>query len=237
MLRRTKEQVAADLPPRIEHVVEVELAPRHRAVYDRHLHRERQRVLGLLDDIDGNRFEITPALREGNRSAGRPSRMRIGVLESPPPVPRYVSQTEWKERRMATRVEFEDDDGQVVRYLRHVNGGGLVSPGARVHEGASVASTAYVEAGARVGDRSRIGEGSWLENDVLVGEGVVIDRNVHLGPRTRVHDGVRIGAGARIGSDVVIGRGARLPADAIVSDGTVVRRSARSARSDLGIAA
>ncbi|MHB1491677.1 MAG: DEAD/DEAH box helicase, partial [Cellulomonas sp.] len=62
MLRRTKEQVAADLPPRIEHVVEVELAPRHRAVYDRHLHRERQRVLGLLDDFDGNRFEIFRSL-------------------------------------------------------------------------------------------------------------------------------------------------------------------------------
>ncbi|HEY8721404.1 DEAD/DEAH box helicase [Pengzhenrongella sp.] len=62
MLRRTKEQVAGDLPPRIEHIVEVELAPRHRAVYDRHLHRERQRVLGLLDNFDGNRFEIFRSL-------------------------------------------------------------------------------------------------------------------------------------------------------------------------------
>ncbi|NMR20226.1 DEAD/DEAH box helicase [Cellulomonas fimi] len=62
VLRRTKEQVAADLPPRIEQVVEVELAARHRAVYDRHLHRERQKVLGLLDDLDGNRFEIFRSL-------------------------------------------------------------------------------------------------------------------------------------------------------------------------------
>lgn len=62
MLRRTKEQVAADLPPRVEHIVEVDLAPRHRAVYDRHLHRERQRVLGLLDNFDGNRFEIFRSL-------------------------------------------------------------------------------------------------------------------------------------------------------------------------------
>ena len=62
LLRRTKELVAADLPARVEHIVEVELAPRHRAVYDRHLHRERQRVLGLLDDFDGNRFEIFRSL-------------------------------------------------------------------------------------------------------------------------------------------------------------------------------
>ncbi len=62
LLRRTKELVAADLPARVEHVVEVELAPRHRAVYDRHLHRERQRVLGLLDDFEGNRFVIFRSL-------------------------------------------------------------------------------------------------------------------------------------------------------------------------------
>ena len=137
---------------------------------------------------------------------------------------------------MATKVEFENDDGQVVHYVRHVNGGGLVAPGARVHEGAWVAATAYVEAGARVGDRSRIADGSWLDHGVLVGEDVLVDRNVHLGPRTRVHSGARIGAGARVGSDVVIGHGARLPTDAIVADGTVVRRGARSGRSDFGIA-
>jgi len=75
---------------------------------------------------------------------------------------------------MAASVEFEDDNGQVVRYVRHANGGGLVSPLARVHEAAMVASTAYVEAGAQVGDRSRIGAGSWLDHDVIVGEDVVV---------------------------------------------------------------
>src|SRR5665647_405717 len=84
---------------------------------------------------------------------------------------------------MAASVEFEDDNGQVVRYVRHANGGGLVSPRAWVHEGAMVASTAYVEAGAQVGDRSRIGAGSWLDHDVIVGEDVVVAANVHLGPR------------------------------------------------------
>jgi SNF2 family DNA or RNA helicase len=73
MLRRTKEQVAADLPPRLEHVVEVELAPRHRALYDRYLARERQKVLGLLEDFDGNRFEIFRSLTLLRRLALDPS--------------------------------------------------------------------------------------------------------------------------------------------------------------------
>ena len=62
MLRRTKEQVAADLPPKIEQVLEVTLNPAHRRVYDRHLQRERQKVLRLVDDMDRNRFEILRSL-------------------------------------------------------------------------------------------------------------------------------------------------------------------------------
>ena len=60
--RRTKEQVAADLPAKQEQVLEVELHPRHRTVYQRHLQRERQKVLGLIDDIDRNRFTILRSL-------------------------------------------------------------------------------------------------------------------------------------------------------------------------------
>lgn len=62
MLRRTKESVAQDLPPKIEQVVPVTLNPQHRRIYDRHLHRERQRILGLLDDVDRNRIAILRAL-------------------------------------------------------------------------------------------------------------------------------------------------------------------------------
>ena len=58
MLRRTKEQVAADLPEKLEQVLELELHPRHRALYDTYLARERQKVLGLLEDSARNRFEI-----------------------------------------------------------------------------------------------------------------------------------------------------------------------------------
>ncbi len=60
--RRTKEQVAADLPAKQEQVLEVELHPRHRKLYQTHLQRERQKVLGLIDDIDKNRFTILRSL-------------------------------------------------------------------------------------------------------------------------------------------------------------------------------
>jgi superfamily II DNA or RNA helicase len=58
MLRRTKEQVAADLPAKLEQVLELELHPRHRTLYETYLARERQKVLGLLEDTARNRFEI-----------------------------------------------------------------------------------------------------------------------------------------------------------------------------------
>jgi superfamily II DNA or RNA helicase len=58
LTRRTKEQVAPDLPPKQEQVLEITLDPRHRRLYQQHLQRERQKVLGLLDDVDRNRFTI-----------------------------------------------------------------------------------------------------------------------------------------------------------------------------------
>jgi len=60
--RRTKEQVAADLPPKQEQILRVELHPRHRRIYDTHLQRERQKVLSLLDDVQKNRFTILRSL-------------------------------------------------------------------------------------------------------------------------------------------------------------------------------
>jgi hypothetical protein len=62
IMRRTKEQVAADLPAKQEQVLEVELDPRHRKVYQTHLQRERQKILGLLDDVNHNRFTILRSL-------------------------------------------------------------------------------------------------------------------------------------------------------------------------------
>ncbi|MBG6056586.1 superfamily II DNA or RNA helicase [Cryobacterium sp. MP_M5] len=62
MLRRTKDQVAGDLPEKQEQVLELELNPKHRKVYDMHLARERQKVLGLIEDLNANRFEIFRSL-------------------------------------------------------------------------------------------------------------------------------------------------------------------------------
>jgi superfamily II DNA or RNA helicase len=69
LLRRTKDQVAPELPPRIEQVLEVELAPAHRRAYDVHLARERSRVLGLLEDFEANRVAVFRALTTLRRMA------------------------------------------------------------------------------------------------------------------------------------------------------------------------
>ncbi|WP_424825763.1 SNF2-related protein [Rothia dentocariosa] len=62
MLRRTKDVVAADLPEKNDVRVNVPLTTAHRHIYDMHLQRERQKVLGLLDDMDKNRFTIFQSL-------------------------------------------------------------------------------------------------------------------------------------------------------------------------------
>ncbi|MEV1131792.1 DEAD/DEAH box helicase [Agromyces sp. NPDC049794] len=62
MLRRTKELVAPELPPKQEQVLHVELHPRHRRLYDSMLQRERQKLLGLIDDLDRNRFIVYRSL-------------------------------------------------------------------------------------------------------------------------------------------------------------------------------
>jgi SNF2 family DNA or RNA helicase len=62
MLRRTKELVAADLPEKQVQEIFVELSPAHRARYDTVLQRERQKLLGLLADLDRNRFTVFRSL-------------------------------------------------------------------------------------------------------------------------------------------------------------------------------
>jgi superfamily II DNA or RNA helicase len=62
MIRRTKEQVVRDLPAKQEQVLEIDLYPKHRTLYDTHLQRERQKILGLLSDVDKNRFTILASL-------------------------------------------------------------------------------------------------------------------------------------------------------------------------------
>ncbi len=62
MLRRTKEQVASDLPDKQEQVLELDLNPRHKKIYLTHLQRERQKILGLLGDMNKNRMAIFRSL-------------------------------------------------------------------------------------------------------------------------------------------------------------------------------
>jgi superfamily II DNA or RNA helicase len=73
MLRRTKEQVALDLPPKQIQVLPIDPHPVHRHIYDQHLQRERQRVLGLLGDPDANRVAILASLTRLRQLALDPS--------------------------------------------------------------------------------------------------------------------------------------------------------------------
>ncbi|KQZ07964.1 hypothetical protein ASD19_11370 [Microbacterium sp. Root53] len=62
LLRRTKDRVAADLPEKTEQLLEVELHGAHQRIYQVRLQRERQKVMGLLDDVKANRMEILRSL-------------------------------------------------------------------------------------------------------------------------------------------------------------------------------
>ena len=62
MLRRTKAQVAKELPPKQEQVLTLDLNAKHRKLYDTRMARERQKVLGLLGDWEKNRFEVFRSL-------------------------------------------------------------------------------------------------------------------------------------------------------------------------------
>lgn len=60
--RRTKDEVLPELPPKTELTIEVELNPRHARIYQTQLQRERSKVLGLVDDMQKNRFEVLKSL-------------------------------------------------------------------------------------------------------------------------------------------------------------------------------
>lgn len=62
LLRRTKDLVASELPAKQEQMLEIELHPKHRKLYDVRFQRERQRLLGLLEDTSTNRFQIFQSL-------------------------------------------------------------------------------------------------------------------------------------------------------------------------------
>ncbi|MEN0071247.1 MAG: SNF2-related protein, partial [Propionicimonas sp.] len=79
MLRRTKEAVATELPPKQEQVLEVTLEPGHRRIYDRHLAAERKRVLGLVDDLDRDRVAILRSLTSLRQLSLSPALLEPGA--------------------------------------------------------------------------------------------------------------------------------------------------------------
>lgn len=64
LMRRTKELVGKDLPPKTEQVLLLEMESAQRKQYDLFLHKERQRVLGLLAEggLNQHRFQILTSL-------------------------------------------------------------------------------------------------------------------------------------------------------------------------------
>ncbi|WKK71226.1 DEAD/DEAH box helicase [Rathayibacter oskolensis] len=62
LLRRTKEAVAPELPEKQEQTLEVTLAPGHRVLYDTYLQRERRKLMGLVEDLDRQRFTVFRSL-------------------------------------------------------------------------------------------------------------------------------------------------------------------------------
>jgi superfamily II DNA or RNA helicase len=65
LLRRLKENVEKELPPKTEQSWVLEMSPKQEHVYQVHLQKERQKVLGLLDREGGlkaNRFKILTSL-------------------------------------------------------------------------------------------------------------------------------------------------------------------------------
>ncbi|REJ05202.1 ATP-dependent helicase [Microbacterium bovistercoris] len=82
LLRRTKELVAAELPPKQEQVLEVTLHPKHRKLYDVRFQRERQKLLGLVDDVNANRIQIFRSLTLLRQLALDPELVDAGAAPS-----------------------------------------------------------------------------------------------------------------------------------------------------------
>ncbi len=69
MLRRTKDLVARELPAKNDMRVNIPLDPAHRQAYDTLLQQERKKVLGLMQDMDKNRFTVFQSLTNLRRMA------------------------------------------------------------------------------------------------------------------------------------------------------------------------
>src|SRR5207253_8833855 len=74
LLRRTKEQVAPELPPKTEQTIYCELEPEQRRLYDELRTHYRNALLGRIDDIgiEKSRMQILEALLRLRQAACHP---------------------------------------------------------------------------------------------------------------------------------------------------------------------
>ncbi|TPW74309.1 DEAD/DEAH box helicase [Schumannella soli] len=91
------------MPPKQEQVIGVDLSPEHRALYDRYLQRERQKLLGLVDDLDRNRFIVFRSLTLLRLLALDPRLIddELGALDATPQPPPYGAAAERAAARAA----------------------------------------------------------------------------------------------------------------------------------------
>ncbi|WP_165214542.1 DEAD/DEAH box helicase [Schaalia sp. ZJ1691] len=62
MLRRTKEDVAPDLPDKVESIIDIDLGEEHRRLYDQYLTKQRAKILSLMSDFSKNRMNVLAAI-------------------------------------------------------------------------------------------------------------------------------------------------------------------------------
>ncbi|MGX6514246.1 MAG: DEAD/DEAH box helicase [Schaalia turicensis] len=83
ILRRRKAEVAKDLPARTVTELSVPLAPAHAQRYRKQLERERQEILGLIDDPNANRISILASLTRLRRMAIDPGLVDARITTPP----------------------------------------------------------------------------------------------------------------------------------------------------------
>ena len=119
--------------------------------------------------------------------------------------------------------DFENEDGSITRYRKHLNGRGRVAAGATVDPSAFIDATAYVEEGAEVARAVTIGPGSWVDRNAIVGAGTKIGAAVRIGSDAVLGSAVMVGSHTRIGAAAKIANGTKLGEDTVVPAGAVVR--------------
>jgi SNF2 family DNA or RNA helicase len=128
LLRRTKSQVARDLPPRIEKDLEVDLEGPQRALYDAELKRTRALLLGVKShrDFDTQRFNILQSLLRLRQICCDPRLVGAG---EPPQAPAAKSTT--KPSAKSAPVSQRSSD-RVPKAMRDPSPNSLPLPSAKL---------------------------------------------------------------------------------------------------------